>query len=368
MKKTLLSLIALFITTIAFAERVEIDGIYYNLDNENKTAEVTYQYQISYNNYSGATTLTIPSSVTYESNTYSVTSIGNFAFYQCLSLTSITIPNSVTSISDIAFYQCSSLTSITIPNSITSIGAQAFQNCSSLTSITIPSSVTSIGGYAFYGTPWLNNQPDGCVYAGSCLYAYKGAMPENTHIDVKEGTTHICYEAFRNCSSLTSITIPNSVTSIGDLAFASCSSLSSITIPNNVTLIGSYAFYGTPWLNNQPDGCVYAGSCLYGYKGEMPENTHINIKEGTTHICYEAFRNCSSLTSITIPNSVTSIGDLAFASCSSLTSITIPNSVTTVGFGLFSYCTSLKTVDLSNNITELLGYYASSYEIYGFFF
>ena len=125
-----------------------------------------------------------------------LTSIGDWAFDCCLSLTSITIPNSVTSIESYAFFYCSSLTSITIPNSVTSIGCGAFMYCSSLISITIPNSVTSIGN-----------------------------------------------DAFIDCSSLTSITIPNSVTSIGDNAFSSCSSLTSITIPNSVTSIGDHAFY-----------------------------------------------------------------------------------------------------------------------------
>ena len=167
MKKTLLLLVALITATISFAYDVEIDGIYYNLDHDNKIAEVTYLYHSS-DNYSGVTTITIPSSVTYNSVTYSVTSIGEYAFYACDALTSITIPNSVTSIGEYAFRYCSSLTSITIPNSVTSIGRYAFSECKSLTSITIPNSVTSIGG-----------------------------------------------DAFNFCTSLTSITIPNSVTSIG---------------------------------------------------------------------------------------------------------------------------------------------------------
>ena len=290
MKKTLLLLVALITAIIAFAQ-TEIDGIYYNLNDETKTAEVT-----DYNNsYSGD--ITIPEKVTYNSTEYSVTSIGDGAFYYCLSLTSITIPNSVTSIGSSAFSNCSSLTSITIPNSVTSIGNDAFSYCSSLTSITIPNSVTSIG-----------------------------------------------YEAFYKCSSLTSITIPNSVTSIGYNAFKYCSSLTSITIPNSVTSIGANAFYGIPWLENQPDGCLYIGKCFYQYKGEMLENTHIDVKEGTTMICYAAFSNCSSLISITIPNSVTSIGEDAFYDCSSLTSITIPNSVTSIGDEAFDGCESLDTL------------------------
>ena len=142
MKKTLLLLVALITATIAFAQKVEINGIYYNLNDETKTAEVT-----SGGNYSGD--ITIPEKVTYNATEYSVTSIGNSAFYWRSSLTSISIPNSVTSIGDYAFSYCSSLTSITIPNSVTSIGRWAFSHCSSLTSITIPNSVNSIGNQAF---------------------------------------------------------------------------------------------------------------------------------------------------------------------------------------------------------------------------
>ena len=141
--------------------------------------------------------LIIPSTISYNCTTYSVTSIGDYAFSYCSSLTSVTIPNSVISIGEGAFYGCSSLTSITIPNSVTLIGGGAFAWCSSLTSVTIPNSVTSIGNSAF---------------------AY--------------------------CSGLTSVTLPNSVTLIGGGAFAWCSGLTSVTIGNSVTSIGGAAFYG----------------------------------------------------------------------------------------------------------------------------
>ncbi len=151
-----------------------------------------------------------------------VTSIGNYAFYECSGLTSVTIPNSVTSIGNNAFSGCSGLTSVTIPTSVTSIGSYAFYDCSSLTSVTIPNSVVSIGNDAFSGTAWYNNQPDGLVYAGKVAYKYKGTMPANTSISLLEGTLGIAGSAFEDCSSLTSVTIPNSVTSIGTYAFGYC--------------------------------------------------------------------------------------------------------------------------------------------------
>ena len=220
MKKIFTLLLALVATTALWAEDFEVNGIYYNIltDKTNEVA-VTYRgsYGGEYNEYSGS--LTIPSTVTYNGTTYSVTSIGMSAFADCSSLTSITIPNSVTNIGDWAFEDCSSLTSITIPESVTSIGDGAFFYCSSLTSITIPNSVTSIGDAAF---------------------AYCSSL---TSITIPNSVTSIGSSAFAYCKDLTSITIPESVTSIGNSAFKGCSGLTSITIPNSVTSIEIYAFY-----------------------------------------------------------------------------------------------------------------------------
>ncbi len=273
-----------------------------------------------------------------------VTSIGEDAFFACSGLASITIPNSVTSIEDYAFYNCSSLASITIPNSVTSIGSGAFNACTGLTSITIPNSVISIGSSAFNGCTGLASivvDDRNRVYdsRNNCNAIIETAT--NTLIagckntKIPNSVTSIGYSAFARCTGLTSITIPNSVTSIGSYAFEDCTGLTSITIPNSVTSIGSSAFYGTAWYNAQPDGAMYVGKVLYGYKGRMPDNTSFIVKEGTTEIAGYAFRGCTGLTSITIPNSVTSIGDYAFYVCSGLESITIPNSVTSIGSSAF---------------------------------
>jgi hypothetical protein len=178
-------------------------------------------------------------------------------------------------------------------------------------------------------------------------------MPANTTIELKEGTLGVANHAFSYCSGLTSVTIGNGVTSIGEYAFDGCSSLTSVTIGNGVTSIGSSAFYGTGWLNQQPDGCVYAGKVLYEYKGEMPANTTIELKEGTLGVANHAFSYCSGLTSITIPSSVTRIGDWAFLYCSGLTSITIPNSVISIGEYAFSHCNGLTSITILNGVTSI---------------
>ena len=298
---------------------------------------VTSIGEFAFSDCDSLTSITIPDSVT---------SIGESAFNGCTSLTSITIPDSVTSIGGWAFSGCTSIKSITIPDSVTEIGRSAFIDCTSLTSITIPDSVTEIGDYAFHGCSSLtaidvevgnNNYTslNGVLFNKDKteLICYPAGKTDKSY-NIPNSVTSIGDSAFEDCTSLTSITIPNGVTSIGESAFEDCSSLISITIPDSVTEIGSGAFSGCTSLTN------------------------ITIPDSVTSIGDWAFSGCTSLTSITIPNSVTGIGNVAFQDCSSLTSITIPNSVTSIGNWAFESCTSLTTIDVeigNNNYTSVNG-------------
>ena len=252
MRKLFSLFVALLAITSLWAYDFQSGDLYYNITSET-TAEVTYEHFGSwdwdYPNYSKLTTVTIPSTVTYDGTTYSVTSIGDYAFAWCSSLTSITIPNSITKVGGGVFYgcenlksvvlsnnivslpcgdygafgigektgffgRCYSLTSITIPNSVTSIGDEAFYNCSSLTSIIIPNSVTIVGGGVFYGCKNLKS-----VVLSNNIVSLSSSGNDGGPVGF-----------FDYCSSLTSLTIPNSVTSIGNCAFRNCSSLTSITL------------------------------------------------------------------------------------------------------------------------------------------
>ncbi|MDE6270826.1 MAG: leucine-rich repeat domain-containing protein [Muribaculaceae bacterium] len=266
----------------------------------------------------------------------SVTTIGFYSFSDCKSLTKVEIPNSVKTIEDGAFNQCAALTSVEMPNSVTTIGNRAFSGCTALTSVEIPNSVTTIGEFAFSGTTLRSVQiPSSVTIIGNHAFV-SGVLIEinvdsgNQYYSSEDGvlfnsdkTILIEYPAGRNGS----YTISNSVSAIGEFAFCDCQ-LTHVEIPNSVTSIGKGAFCGC-------------------------QLTHVEIPNSVMTIENRAFAYCSDLTNVEIPNSVTTIGEFAFSFCFALTSVQIPNSVTTIGKRAFTYCWSLSNVEIPNSVTSI---------------
>ena len=329
MKKLLSLFVALISTTSLWAYNFKYGDLYYRtISDTTVTVERSTDYMFDdMAQYTGLTDVVIPETVVHNSITYKVTNISDLAFHKCSTLSSIFIPNSVTevgggvfagcsslenvnlseNIQELPFYLhyrpdrdefisagffegCSALTSIVIPNSVKNIGENAFKGGANLVSISIPNDITYIGVNAFEDTPWYSTLPDGELYLGQVFYKYKGEMPENTSIRIKDGTIGITTHAFEGRSKLVSVIIPNSVTQIGGAIFSNCTSLKNVVLPIGIKSLGSYCtFYTTI----SPSLCRFDGF----------------------------FSNCSSLTSVTLPHNIETIGENAFSSCTSLDTI-----------------------------------------------
>lgn len=335
--RLLLLLLSILLAPSLHAYDFVTAGIAYNiLSSTDQTVEVTKR---DGSKYIGS--VSIPSSVVYNGVSYSVIAIGNSAFYDCTSLTSVSIPNSVTAIGVQAFYNCRSLISVYIPSSVTTFERDAFSYCSSLTSVTIPNSVTTIGDRAFF-----------------MCYSLASVTIPNSVITIGSS-------AFTNCSSLTSVIIPNSVTTIGDGAFSDCAALSNIHVDGNnqhyssvdgllfnkdKTTLLCHPANRTQQIYTIPNTVITIGSYAFSICNSLAS---VIIPNSVMSIGNGAFYGCNSLASVILPNSVMSIGDNAFYSCKSLASVTIPNSVTVIGMEAFNYCYSLTSVTIPNSVTTI---------------
>lgn len=244
----------------------------------------------------------------------SVTTIGQSAFLNCSNLQTVNFGNGVISIQFAAFMNCVALTSINLPESVTTIGGSAFYGCNKISDISFGSNITNIGENALLGPIWYNNQPDGIVYAGSVVYKYKGTMPSDTTITLKEGTLGVAAYAFSKRDTLTKVILPESVKSIGERAFQYCTKLTNIQFPSNLVSIGNCAFEGCKWLNisSIPDSVVTIGN--YAFSGCTSLNDSFTIGINVTSIGEGAFYKCSSLRTLYISTNITSIGSDSFYS------------------------------------------------------
>ena len=396
MKKLMMILCTILCANILAAQiQFTSGGLNYEVIDNNSV-------KVAGQNRSATGSVIIPSTVTYNGTTYSVTSIGRGAFWDCRGLTSVTIPNSVTSIGKRAFERCSGLTTlnfnaincqdfeldispyyitslfsgiplttVNIGDSVQRIPANFVLGCNGLTSVSIPNSVTSIGASAFAycsGLTTLNFNAINCQdFSPDYYYSnYPFSGTSLTTVNIGDSVQRIPADFVRDCSGLTSVTIPNSVTSIGKRAFNGCSGLTSVTIPNSVTSIGGSAFNGCSSLTTLNFNAINCQdfSDFYTFDTSL---TTVNIGDGVQRIPANFVSGCNGLTSVTIPNSLTSIGRGPFSSCSSLTSINVASGnmyYSSIDGVLYNYlqdtliqCPGAKTsVTIGNSVTSIGDY------------
>ena len=294
----------LCVSILLSASYTSKDGIYYVFDSGSQTAAVTYQgTNVQSGYYSGS--VEIPATVEYDGVEYAVTSVGDYAFANCKSLTAVSFaePSNVVTIAPSAFRSCPKLTDISLPSSVTTIGDYAFYGCSALKWITLPENVTS---------------------AGNGLFEYCTGLQEV--VFKSDAITSLGNYSFQFCENLTDITLPAGLLEISKSQFSMCGKLEHITIPANVKTIEEYAFRD----------CKALGSVDFA-------GTQLN------NIGADAFLGCESLTSLVLPEGLTAIDNYAFKGCKSVKSVTMPSTLATVGYGSFESDAAITDIYCNRN-------------------
>ena len=386
-----LMMVTLLCGLAANAHDFEVDGIFYNITSSSDlTVEVVHRgssYSEYSNEYSGA--VIIPSAVTYDSKTYTVTGIGNHAFDGCTGLTSISIPQSVGSIGYRAFQGCSNMKTLVLEDGggvlklsyystsyydspfdscpldslylgrnlkygISSTSARPFRDKTKLRSVVIGDSVTSVDSYAFYGCSSLGNVSKGNKVTSIGEYSFYNCKAL-TSLSFIAGITSIPSYAFAGCIGLTDVRVPSSVTSIGYHAFDGCTGLTSVSIPQSVGSIDYRAFKGCSNMKSLvlEDGGGVLNLSYYNSYYDSPfdscplDSLYLgrNLKYGISSTSARPFRDKTKLCSVVISDSVTSVDSYAFYNCGMLNQVTIGLNVASIGENAFSNCGALSVIE-----------------------
>ena len=357
---------------------VEKDGIYYKINGDEASVSVR---DARFNSYSGD--VVIPASISLDGKNYPVTAIGDYAFNNCETLTSVTMPNTITTtgigcfmfspnlkrvtlseglsaLGNDLFYGCSSLSDVTIPSTVseisncafahcpslshanihegvTTIGLYAFSNCYGLQELKIPSSVTHIDSYAFSMCNGLKRLElgDGNLLIDYAAFAFCEGLNE---LDFGHGNVRIGSYAFSCCPSLTEVVLTPSVKSIGDVAFSYCDALEHVTFDRNQAIIGQEIFYASDKLNRL-DITDLTSWCSIQFQDKYSNPLF------KTH---QIYLNNEEITELHIPEGVTAIGSNTFAGGAHITSVHFPPSLNTIGTDAFTGCTSLDSIHIGN--------------------
>ena len=283
--------------------------------------------------------------VTFESNSV-CQSIGSYAFAKC-TIRKLTIPDSVKTIGDHAFYNCSSLSGITLGSGLTTIGAYAFSGCTGLTAVTIPDSVTTIGNSAFYGCTGMTT-----LTIGSGLKTISEAAFQNCtgllSVTIPDNIEVIDKSAFAECTALSVVNIGSGVVTIGQSAFRKCTGLATVTIPDNVQTVGRGAFIDCSGMTKLNIGSGVATIEAYAFSGCI-NLSDVTIPGNVVTVGEYAFSGCEALNRVTLTNGIDTIGDYAFCGCTNLTNVFIPESVSSIGIAPFYGCTGLSAIEVDEN-------------------